>query len=718
LNIPQTQIEQIPPLFRMAISNGVSSSVSHLIARGIDVNARDERGRTALIIASTKGHLEICSILLQHGAKPELKDNDGNCALLTAEKNGHADVAALLRARLPEEAMPESVAPVSIETYVEMPFAPAVTEAAILETVSADNAEFPDATLWQEDYDSPAPENDLLCLAEAEKLQVGISAHTPIDVDEDWSDVDINLPEILRATRNSLLENEDKWLPAFRHLMTAGLRDSILNERQIEEALAYGLEDEDIDPNWELKLRVAIEDMGISVTDGFARPGDFSDDDSVDFLDTEVDECVEHFRSLIIDESSAYNLYLANVSRTSMLSRDDELKAGQAIERGAQSVVAAIVRSPLAMQKFMDVLEKIISGEIQMDDIAHADEIDPLIQSTDSTNDEPDEIDSDDEDDIVTEVKNYESLYEIKALFEANKSEELAAAIFRLNLTERFIVTLQDTVANDNSVPDALVLLKSGLKQMRTARSLLVESNLRLVLYFAKKYSGLPFLDLVQEGNIGLMKASERFDYRRGAKFSTYAAWWIRQGIMRSMSDQALTIRVPVHINDDMRKVKRAIENTSATSGQGPSDEVLATALSLSVAKIRKIRAIPDEPLSIEDLSAHGLPDIVSLINDEQLDPEEEEIIRSLQRTIRRMLTSVVNPKESTILCMRFGIGEFDEHTLEEVGQKYGVTRERIRQLEAKAIRKLSNRPHSRILRQFFDAAVRSEKNKEQLDAA
>lgn len=712
MNIPQAQMEQIPPLFRMAISNGVSSSVSHLIARGIDVNARDEKGRTALIIASTKGHLEICNILLQHGAKPELKDNDGNCALLAAEKSGHDEVAALLRARLPKENTAENTAPLKIEVVEDMPLSPSVPVA-----VSIDNIEFPDATLWEEDYDSPAPENDLLCLAEAEKLQVGISAHTPIDVDEDWSDVDINLPEILRATRNSLLENEDKWLPAFRHLMTAGLRDSVLNERQIEEALAYGLEDEDIDPNWELKLRVAIEDMGISVTDGFARPGDFSNDDSVDFLDTEVDECVEHFRSLIIDESSAYNLYLANVSRTSMLSRDDELKAGQAIERGAQSVVAAIVRSPLAMQKFMDVLEKIISGEIQMDDIAHADEIDPLIQSTDSTNDEPDEIDSDD-DDMVAEIKNYESLYEIKALFEANKSEELAAAIFRLNLTERFIVTLQDTVANDNSVPDALVLLKSGLKQMRTARSLLVESNLRLVLYFAKKYSGLPFLDLVQEGNIGLMKASERFDYRRGAKFSTYAAWWIRQGIMRSMSDQALTIRVPVHINDDMRKVKRAIENTSATSGQGPSDEALATALSLSVAKIRKIRAIPDEPLSIEDLSAHGLPDILSLINDEQLDPEEEEIIRSLQRTIRRMLTSVVNPKESTILCMRFGIGEFDEHTLEEVGQKYGVTRERIRQLEAKAIRKLSNRPHSRILRQFFDAPVRSEKNKEQLDAA
>jgi len=718
LNIPQAQIEQIPPLFRMAISNGVSSSVSHLIARGIDVNARDEKGRTALIIASTKGHLEICSLLLQHGAKPELKDNDGNCALLTAEKNGHAEVAALLRGRLPKEAMLESIIPVSIETYVEMPSAPAVLESVILETVSADNTEFADAALWEEDYDSPAPENDLLCLAEAEKLQTEISAHTPIDVDEDWSDVDINLPEILKATRNSLLENEDKWLPAVRHLMTVGLRDSVLNEKQIEDALAYDLEDDDIDPNWELKLRVAIEDMGIAVIDGFAPADDFFDDNFIDFLNTEVDECVEHFRSLIIDESSAYNLYLANVSKTSMLSRDDELKAGKAIEEGAKNVVAAIVRSPLAIRKFLDVLEKVISGEIQMDDIAHADEIDPLVQNPDGANEEPDEIDPEDEGDIIEETKSYENLYEIKALYEANRPEDLTAAIFRLNLTERFIVSLQDTVANDNSVPDALALLKSGLKQMRTARSLLVESNLRLVLYFAKKYSGLPFLDLVQEGNIGLIKASERFDYRRGAKFSTYAAWWIRQAIMRSMSDQALTIRVPVHINDDMRKVKRAIENTSATSGQGLSDEVLATALSLSVAKIRKIRAIPDEPLSIEDLPSHGLPEIESLINNEQLDPEEDEILRSLQRTIHRMLTSVVNPKESTILCMRFGIGEFDEHTLEEVGQKYGVTRERIRQLEAKAIRKLSNRPHSRILRQFFDAPVRPEKNKEQLDAA
>lgn len=710
MNIPQAQIEQIPPLFRMAISNGVSSSVSHLIARGIDVNARDEKGRTALIIASTKGHLEICSILLQHGAKPELKDNDGNCALLTAEKNGHNEIAALLRARLPEEEMLETIIPLNIETAVDMPSELAVPEAVTPETVSTDNTDLPDITLWEEDFDSPAPENDLLCLAEAEKLQIGISAHSPIDVDEDWSDVHINLPEILRATRNSLLENEDKWLPAFRHLMTVGLRDSVLNEQQIEEALAYDLEYDDIDPNWELKLRIAIEDMGISVTDEFVPLGKFSDEDSIDFLDTEVDECVEHFRSLIIDESSAYNLYLANVSKTSMLSRDDELKAGQTIERGAQNVVAAIVRSPLAIQKFMDVLEKIISGEIQMDDIAHADEIDPLVKSANSTNEELDEIDPDDEGDIIAAAKNYGTLYEIKALYKADRPEELAAAIFRLNLTERFIVMLQDTVANDKSVPDALVLLKYGLNQIRTARSLLVESNLRLVLYFAKKYSGLPFLDLVQEGNIGLIKASERFDYRRGAKFSTYAAWWIRQAIMRSMSDQALTIRVPVHINDDMRKVKRAIENASTTSGQDQSDEALATALSLPVAKIRKIRAIPDEPLSIEELSAHGLPDIASLINDEQLDPEEEEIVRSLQRTIRKMLTSVVNPKESAVLRMRFGIDEFDEHTLEEIGQKYSVTRERIRQLEAKAIRKLSIRPHSRILRQFLDTTIRTEK--------
>lgn len=710
MNIPQAQIEQIPPLFRMAISNGVSSSVSHLIARGIDVNARDEKGRTALIIASTKGHLEICSILLQHGAKPELKDNDGNCALLTAEKNGHNEIAALLRALLPEEEMLETIIPLNIETAVDMPSELAVPEAVTPETVSTDNTDLPDITLWEEDFDSPAPENDLLCLAEAEKLQIGMSAHSPIDVDEDWSDVHINLPEILRATRNSLLENEDKWLPAFRHLMTVGLRDSVLNEQQIEEALAYDLEYDDIDPNWELKLRIAIEDMGISVTDEFVPLGKFSDEDSIDFLDTEVDECVEHFRSLIIDESSAYNLYLANVSKTSMLSRDDELKAGQTIERGAQNVVAAIVRSPLAIQKFMDVLEKIISGEIQMDDIAHADEIDPLVKSANSTNEELDEIDPDDEGDIIAAAKNYGTLYEIKALYKADRPEELAAAIFRLNLTERFIVMLQDTVANDKSVPDALVLLKYGLNQIRTARSLLVESNLRLVLYFAKKYSGLPFLDLVQEGNIGLIKASERFDYRRGAKFSTYAAWWIRQAIMRSMSDQALTIRVPVHINDDMRKVKRAIENASTTSGQDQSDEALATALSLPVAKIRKIRAIPDEPLSIEELSAHGLPDIASLINDEQLDPEEEEIVRSLQRTIRKMLTSVVNPKESAVLRMRFGIDEFDEHTLEEIGQKYSVTRERIRQLEAKAIRKLSIRPHSRILRQFLDTTIRTEK--------
>jgi RNA polymerase primary sigma factor len=192
-------------------------------------------------------------------------------------------------------------------------------------------------------------------------------------------------------------------------------------------------------------------------------------------------------------------------------------------------------------------------------------------------------------------------------------------------------------------------------------------------------------MDLVQEGNIGLIKAAERFDYQRGTKFSTYAVWWIRQSITRAISNQESTIRIPVHMYEDVRKVRKSIDRTVITTGNPPSDEILANELSLPVERIRKIRNIPDEPINIDNLALEGFMPI-----DEIPDPVAEETMVQidLQDLVKSTLTTIPE-KDAEILRMRFGIGEYNEHTLEEVGHKYGLSRERIRQIESKALRKL-----------------------------
>lgn len=682
MNGPQKIEErQISPLLRLAIANGVSSSVEHLILRGLDVNACDEKGRTALIIACAKGHLEICALLLRHEANPAIKDHEGNCAFMTAIQNGHDNIAALI------QPMPQ---PTSSMLEVEnFPVAVATVE-----------YEFLDFNAWEEDIETPTPANDITCAAEAEILQSGIASHIPIDIDEDWSDVEISLPEIVRATRDPLLEDEEKWLPSFRLLIAEGMRESILNNEQIAAALDYGLDKGEIDVNWETKLRVVIEDMGIVVRDTLTTTEDASDFFSDDLLDTRVDESVEYFRSLIIDEFSAFNLYLNQIAKKTMLSREDEQRIGRDIEEGKKAVVAAILLSPLALQKLMGALEKVASGEIQMADITNEEAV-PSSAEAGDIEEEAYNLDAESEGVNLASTANQAKLNEIKALYEMKASADLLNAIYRLNLTESFIVSLQGAVTEDTAVPEALMMLKSGISRMRKAKRKLVESNLRLSVWLAKKFNGLPFMDLVQEGNIGLMKAAERFDYRRGAKFSTYAVFWIRQSIMRSMSDQALTIRVPVHVNDDMRKVKRSIENSYPFTAQGPSDEVLSVTHSIPVARVKKIRDIPDEPLSMEDLVEQGFSASEDL-PDDFYTPEEITITRSLQRTVRAALKTL-SERERDVIRMRFGIDEYEEHTLEEVGQKYKVTRERIRQLEANAIRKLKHPSRSRVLKPFLE---------------
>jgi RNA polymerase primary sigma factor len=501
--------------------------------------------------------------------------------------------------------------------------------------------------------------------------------------------------------------------------MAAGWRQGRVAESAVREAVSA---DPDCGHQPEASLLAVLADLGIEVDTeadevgadvGLVLPGD---EDAAAWAAAEAGlELLERIDSPKADPP---NQYTREIQTIPLLTRADEQRLGAAVEQGIEQAVSAIVESGPAKAELRRLVASVTDGSFGRDDLFETELAGEGGQEHDPASPVVDDDALDEEERAAAEAPTTTNASSMSILTELLSSRShshtaLMDEVLRLRPTWNLIENLAKaaTGSRDRSGAEAI---RDGLKVARNARKELIEANLRLVVHNAKAYmaSGVPLADLIQEGNLGLMKAATRFEYRRGFKFSTYATWWIRQSITRAIADKQRTIRVPVHLLESANRVRRAVSEAEARGPERVSIEDLAHAAQIHPRKVRRILELPGEEFNLDDslpewVARTGFDDegtltISDFVADPVEGPEDLAVVRDCQRAVREAVSGL-GERPARVLGRRFGIGDGVDRTLEEVGEEFHLTRERIRQIESRALKRLSTGERSPVLRSLLD---------------
>lgn len=687
-------------LLKMAVVAGVETAVALHISRGDDLNARDSDGRTPLMLCALKSQPRICELLLAAGANPDLISPLGQTAYEIAIERGANEVAGLLTPS-PPEGVDNSASHTEKPTYLD-----SSVEAAIHIVESATAAELDD---WEPDDVQEPPAANSEVAFQASQVQHEISHHAPLDCSTVWDDVDAYLPELAHVPTG--LRADDDIRSTIRLLLLRGMREGSVPDMAIQDiAEVLDPEDEhDIAPH----LRRILGDIGVETDDRFEYVCPYEnfkvhvDQDASELEEDTLSNAFMRLESIVARSNEPIRQYLRSIQSHALLSAEEERQLGQAMDSCLQQALNLIATDDTAVRYVLDGMQLVQIGSLRLSTIsrggnatreAATDEeqstpIDgPSEQSAEPGTEQSDDVNELDGNEGVQLDSIVQSLEQHLSTAESRLTEgELSDIFCSLRLSASFLSKLANECEGWQRTTTKLAL-STAMQRYRVAHDRMTTSNLKLVFFTAKKYghSGLPLEDLVQEGNLGLIKAVERYDWRKGFKFSTFAIWWIRQQIGRYVADTARTVRLPVYVHEKVQSLRWMIRKYEAAHGEVPSLEAMAEAINMRVDKVGPLLTYMEDITTIDRVELDSLadPDFIERFYLE--DPEVVAIAKE-EATKAIQLLGVLSRKQRDVLCMRFGIGVPDALSLEEVGHCMGVTRERIRQIESKALKVLQH---------------------------
>lgn len=691
-------------LLKMAVLAGVEIAVRLHIKRGDDLDARDDKGFTPLMIAASKNKGSICLLLLSSGVDPTLTDPSGRAALDIAKGAGAIQAVSIIESFMHKVAM--SPCDVEILTPAEViPDNPVKPPVVKVDDVLDDWCEF-DLSGWETEEESTPPDGDESLGIAAAAIQHNISEHEPIDNSEDWSDIEAFLPDQAHPLPRA---GDDENRARLRSLLIRAIREGSVP--QFDVAAVCENEDGTSNQEGESLLCFVLGEIAAETDERIEAGESFQCKDETNDEYAEVSEALAFLDDLGSGRNEPFKFYAREMRKGKLLSAKEELSLARDMEDGASSALDALASWPQGVAAVLLAAERVKAGLIDIETISKGatmalleDGFENPLPVTEQVDEEMDDV----TDEVVTlsaaarefidRVKEIQNVVEYAGKGGAGE-KTLRNVLSSANFTMAFIADLAASGNMDES--SSVLKLQSAVNLYSQARERMTTSNLRLAISIAKRYQGLglAFEDLVQEGNIGLIKAVERFDWHKGYRFSTYATWWIRQQISRSIADKGKMIRVPVHVYEKFPRIVREAEELERTTGHCPSAEALAAHLSMKSQIVSTFLARMSEPISLQESAGVVLANM--LIDTRTQDPFILATYTSLQQTVARILEKL-DPRTVEILTLRYGLDGGDALTLEETGAKYGLTRERIRQIESKGFKRLSRPSTAEALRDFW----------------